>query len=414
MSESLIKQLAEKRQTIWHETKALLDGAAAENRDLTAEETQQYEARSADLTALRGRIDSIEKGMQENRDAEAALTRMLGAPEERAAAPAAGGDMEADFRALARGERRSVEITAEAMRPAWSLRALSKGTATAGGNTVPTSFRDQLVKHLVESSGLMRLGPTVLNTSSGESIEVPVTTNHGAGGLVAEGASIAAASTDPAFAKRTLLAYKYAQIITVARELVEDTAVDLLGYIAESAGRNIGLAFGTHLITGSGSSQPTGIVTTAGAGVTGSASVAGAFTADNLIDLYFSVIAPYRNSPACGWLLKDSSLGSVRKLKDGASRYIFEPGLGVGAPDTILGKPVETDPNVAAVGLSAESVIFGDMSRYFVRMAGGVRFERSDEYAFNTDQVAFRAIIRGDGLLVDQTGAVKTFTGNAA
>lgn len=412
MSHAIIQALSERRQNIWHETKALLDTAAAEGRDLTAEEAGQYEARSADLTALRARIDLIEKSMQENRSAEEALTRLTGSPEERQAPEAQ--NLENEFRAMARGERRSVEISAEAMRPAWSARALSKGTATAGGNTVPTSFRDQLVKHLVAQSGLLRLGPTVLNTSSGESIEVPVTTSHGAAGIVAEAGSIAGSSTDPAFAKRTLLAYKYGQIITVARELVEDTAVDLLGYIAESAGRNVGLAFGTHLITGDGSSKPTGIVTTAGAGVTGANSVAGVFTADNLIDLYYSVIAPYRNSPSCGWLMRDATMGAVRKLKDGASQYIFSPGLGIGAPDTILGKPVETDPNVAAVAAAAESVVFGDFSRYFVRLAGGVRFERSDEYAFDNDQVAFRTIMRGDGLLVDQTGAVKTFTGGSA
>lgn len=412
MSHAIIKSLSERRQSIWHEAKALLDGAAAENRDLTAEESGKYESMNADLTSLRQRIDLIEKTDAENRAAEESLTRMLGAPEGRG--NPAGASLEQEFRALATGERRSVEISAESMRPAWSARALSKGTATAGGNTVPTSFRDQLVQHLVEASGLMRLGPTVLNTTSGESIEVPVTTSHGAAAITAEAGSLASSSTDPAFAKRALLAYKYGQIITVARELVEDTAVDLLGYIAESTGRNVGLAFGAHLITGSGSSQPTGVVTTAPAGVTGAAAAAGVFTADNLIDLYFSVIAPYRNSRSCGWLLRDASLGAVRKLKDGASRYIFEPGLGAGAPDTILGKPVETDPNVAAVAADAESVVFGDFSRYFVRLAGGVRFERSDEFKFDNDQVAFRCIIRGDGLLVDQTGAVKTFTGGAA
>jgi HK97 family phage major capsid protein len=75
---------------------------------------------------------------------------------------------------------------------------------------------------------------------------------------------------------------------------------------------------------------------------------------------------------------------------------------------------VHTDPNVAAVAVSAKSVVFGDISKYFVRMAGGVRFERSDDYAFNSDLTTFRAIVRADGLLVDQTGAVKVFTGAAS
>ena len=79
-----------------------------------------------------------------------------------------------------------------------------------------------------------------------------------------------------------------------------------------------------------------------------------------------------------------------------------------------LGKPVVIEPNIAATALSAKSVLFGDMSAYFVRLAGGVRFERSDEFAFQNDLVTFRAILRGDGILGDQTGAVKHFVGNAA
>ena len=405
---SLIDQLAERRQNIWHEAKGLLDAASAENRDLTAEETGKYEAMSADLTALRSRIDLIAKTEQENRDIEASLSSMVGAPGERSGPTP---DLNAAFRALAKGETRSVEIGAQEMGPVWT-RALSKGTATAGGNTVPTSFRDQLIEHLIESSGLMLLGPTVLNTTSGENIELPVTTSYGAAALVAEAGTLV--GTDPAFAKRTLGAYKYGQLVKVSSELVADSAFDISAFIAKVAGRNVGLALAPHLITGTGSSQPTGVVTTATNGKTGGAGVTGAFTADDLIDLQYSVIAPYRNSPNAGWLMRDASMAAVRKLKDGASRYIFEPGLIGGAPDSILGKPVQTDPNVAAIALGAKSVLFGDWSQYFVRMAGGVRFERSDDFAFGTDEVAFRAIIRADALLADQTGAIKYFTGNAA
>lgn len=415
MSAELVKQLTERRQHIWHEAKGLLDAAASENRDLTAEESEKYDRLSTDLTALRARVDQIVESTEANRAAEESLTRMLGTPEERSGRP---GDsaIEKEFRSMMAGESKVVSLSAESMRSAWGTqaRALSKGTATAGGNTVPTSFRDRLVEHLVESSGMLQLGPTVLNTSSGEVIEVPVTTSHGAAGLVAEGASIAAQSTDPAFAKRTLGAFKYGQIITVARELVDDTAVDLLGYIARSAGRNVGLALGADLISGGGTTEPTGVLTTATAGKTGATTVGGAFDADDLIDLLFSVISPYRNSPSAGWLVRDASLGEIRKLKDGAGRYLFEPARTFGEPDLLLGKPIRTDPNVPAIATSAESVVFGDWSAYFVRMAGGVRFERSDEFAFNTDQVAFRCLIRADGLLVDQTGALKTFTGGAS
>jgi HK97 family phage major capsid protein len=130
--------------------------------------------------------------------------------------------------------------------------------------------------------------------------------------------------------------------------------------------------------------------------------------------LHYSVIAPYRASSACYWLMRDATVANARKLKDSTGQYLWQPSLQMGAPDMFLGKPVLTDPNVAAVALSAKSVLFGDFSQYFVRLAGGVRFERSDDYAFNTDLVTFRALLRADGSLVDLTGALKFFAGNAA
>ena len=203
--------------------------------------------------------------------------------------------------------------------------------------------------------------------------------------------------------------------LTVERE---DTGVDLTGYFARQAGNALGNALGAELATGNGSSKPSGVVQTSTLGVTGDASVVGVPTAANLIDLYYSVISPYRNSSSCVWLFRDSTAAKIRKLVDnsggaGVGNYLWTPGLGE-APDTILGKRVVIEPNIAATALSAKSVVFGDMSRYFVRIAGGVRFERSDEFAFQNDLVTFRAILRGDGVLGDQTGAVKHYIGNAA
>ena len=410
MSHALVKTLAEKRQNIWDEQRKLLDLAESEKRDLTAEESVAYDKRNEDLSALRARIDSIEETMRDAAAAEEAEKRLLGDREEKRTD--LGGDSSSDIteeslRSFLRGESRSIEFGPDGK--AWT-RALSKGTATAGGNTVPTSFRDQLLQHLVDTTSVLQAGPTLLNTSSGEVIEVPVTTNHGAAAAVGEGSQIT--GTDPAFAKRTLGAFKYGQVVTVSRELVDDTAVDLLGYIAQAAGRNLGLAFGAKLATGAGTTEPWGIVTRASAGVTGGTGVTGTFTADNLIDLMYAVIAPYRANGK--WLMKDATMGAVRKLKDGQNQYLWKPSLQLGQPDILLGKPVYTDANMAGTALNAKSVLFGDFSAYFVRIAGGVRFERSDDFKFDTDQIAFRAIIRGDGEMADQTGAVKVFAGGAS
>jgi HK97 family phage major capsid protein len=397
-----LRRLHAARQQAWNEISAISDAAASEGRDFSAEEEGSWVKGNAHLASLDERISVVLDHEKRNADLEAALGR-YGTPEA-PAAPAAVS-IEDELRALGRGELRSVVVPAE-------RRDLTKGTSTAGGDTVPTSFYGQVWEHMIESSAILQAGATVINTAAGENLEIPVTTAHSSGALIAEGGSLT--ESDPAFVKRTLGAYKYGLSIQASSELVADTGFDLLGYLARQAGRAVGNAMGTHLITGSGSSQPSGIVTGASTGVTGSASVSGAFTADNLIDLYFSVIAPYRNSTSCAWIMRDATLASVRKLKDSQNQYLWQPSLIVGQPDTLLGKPVFTDPNVAAVALSAKSVIFGDISAYYARIAGGIRFERSDDFAFGTDLVTFRAIVRGDGTLADRTGAVKLFVGNAA
>ncbi|MFD5572263.1 phage major capsid protein [Streptomyces cadmiisoli] len=403
---SYIKALKERRANIWEQAKELLDTAEGEKRDLTAEEEAKYQAFNADLDRIDQRAKDLAEAEQRAQDAEAAFAGLLAKPQEPAARK--GAEENSELRRWARGEIRDFSV---AKPDGVSFRDLTKGTATAGGNTVPTTFYGQLMAHLIEVSGVMQAGPTVLNTASGETIEIPVTTAHSSAALTAEANPIG--ESDPAFAKRTLGAYKYGVLLQASSELLTDTGVDLEGYLAMQAGRALGNAFGVHAITGDGSSKPTGVITSASAGVTGGTGVAGAFTADNLIDLYYSVIAPYRNSTSCGWLMRDATLGAARKLKDGQGQYLWQPSIQVGAPDTLLGKPVNTDPNVAAVAVTAKSVAFGDFSQYFVRLAGGVRFERSDDYAFNSDLVTFRAIIRADGLLIDQTGAVKVFTGAA-
>lgn len=400
MSE-MAKRLLEQRANVWEQAKALLDTAAAEGRDLTAEEQVSYERQTADLESLRSRADKMVADEETNRSAEESLRSLAS----RAKAPEVSG-ADDELRSFLRGEKREFIARPDAQ----EMRDLTKGTASSGGATVPTSFYGQLWAHLIETAAIVNYA-TVIRTESGENLEFPTTTAHSSGALTAENAAIT--ESDPAFAKRTLGAYKYATLIQAPRELIDDTGVDLEGYLSMQAGRAVGNALGAHLVTGDGSSKPTGIMTSTTLGVTGGASVSGAFTADNLIDLYYSVIAPYRNSSKAAWLMRDASLATVRKLKGSDNNYLWVPGL-AGAPDTILGKPVATDPNVAAVALGARSVAFGDMSAYYVRLAGGIRFERSDEFAFNTDQATFRCIVRGDGVLLDQTGAVKHFLGNAA
>jgi HK97 family phage major capsid protein len=410
-NQTMAQMLMQQRKNIEAQARALIEQAENENRDLSGEEFRQFEQLSDNMNSLRERSDRLVEFDNDQRS----MDQALGAVGHRG--PTRHDDeysLTSQFRALANGEVRHLDYmpTKADNRLFTESRALSKGTASAGGNTVPTSFYGKLVEHMIESSTLMNGGATMFPTSTGENMEVPVTTTHGTAALVLEGGVIP--QSDPVFAKRTLGAYKYGQLIYVPNELVTDTAVDLEGYLARAAGRACGNALGAHLITGTGSGQPAGITTLSSLGVTGGSGVVGKPTFDDLLNLFYSVIPPYRNSPNAAWLVKDSTIGYLRTIKDTTNRYLWENSAQAGVPDSLFGKPVLTDPTMPAIALSAKSVLFGDLSAYWVRVVNGIRFERSDDFKFDTDVVSFRCLLRGDGMLVDQSGAVKHFIGNAA
>lgn len=413
MSE-IAKRLNERRLNLVNEMRALVDKAIEESRDLSGEETGRYQLINEEIGRIDERIAGVLEQEKRQADTDRAFDELRGKPvtgprgTDGNGGPASSNEQLRKFFSGELGQR-SIEIPAT---PGTDVRALSKLTAAAGLNTVPTSFYDRLVAHLIEVSGLMMAGPTVINTAGGESLQIPKTTAHSSAAIVTEGATIA--TSEPTFGQLTLGAYKYGDLMQVSRELVADTGVDLEGYLAMQVGRALGNAAGAHWITGTGTAQPRGLTIDTTLGVTGGTGVAGAFTADNLIDLHYSVIAPYRSSKSCAWLMRDASLAVARKLKDSQGQYLWQPSLIVGAPDTILGKPVYTDPFMPAVAVNAKSVAFGDISQYFIRLAGGgIRFERSDDFAFSTDLITYRAILRADGALVDLTGAVKHFVGAA-
>jgi HK97 family phage major capsid protein len=410
MSE-VAKRLRERRANVWEQAKALADTAAEENRAFNGEEQSSWDTLNAELDALDKRIKSVIDGEQRAKDTEEAYAKLEGQPDVRSREQATQTGVVSDLRAMLSGQPgapRSIEVKPNG--PV-NFRTLSKLSSAAGANTVQTSFFDELLQNMIEVSAVLQAGVRVLNTTGGETIQVPKTTSHSTAAIVAEAASIGV--SDPSFGQASLGAYKYGVMVQLSRELVDDSTVDLQGYLAMETGRALGNAFGAHLIGGTGTGQPRGVITDATLGVTSPTGTAGAPSADNLIDLYYSVIAPYRNSPSASYLMKDTTLGAIRKVKDTTGQYIFQPSLTAGTPDTLLGKPIYTDPYMPATALGAKSVLFGDFSRYFVRLAGGIRFERSDEYAFNADLITYRALLRGDGALMDTTGALKYALGNA-
>ena len=145
-------------------------------------------------------------------------------------------------------------------------------------------------------------------------------------------------------------------------------------------------------------------------GKTGATANSGAPQADELIDLWDSVLSEYRNRG--DWLMSSATWSGIRKLKDSNENYLVCP-IGSAGELRLLGRPVVLDPNVADAAFDAKSVVFGDFGGYFIRDVRGVRYERSDDFAFTSDLVTFRARLRTDGDLVD-SGAVKVYIGGAS
>lgn len=392
-----LNQQVEARAKAWEEAKALLDVAAAEKRDLTAEENQKYGRIMEDLDARAATIDSIKAvADREERAAEA----MRGFEKQARPELAVAAVDEAEIiRSLARGEARS---------HTFEKRDVTKSST---GAPVPTSFYDRIVE-LARFVGPMLETSTIINTAGGENLQIPSQATYSTGTVSSEAAAIG--ESDPTFnAFKTLGAYKYSFLTQISREMIEDAGVDILGFLASQTGNALGYAVNGALTTGTGTVQPTGIVTAAGSGVTGGTGVSGAFTADNLIDLVYSIDTAGRRLPGAGWQMNAKSIAAVRKLKDNAGQYLFSPSLSADARDLLLGYPIYENPAMADAATSAKSVIFGNLPSYFVRQAGGIRLDRSDDFAFQNDLVTFRATVRLDGNLI-QTSHVKYFAGGAS
>jgi HK97 family phage major capsid protein len=394
-----IEQQMAQRATAWEAAKKILDVATAEKRDLTAEESQTYERISKELEDRAATIEKLRADEARELRLEAATREIADQVRPVADAPRGIRSDAEIVRSLAKGEIRS---------HSFEKRDVVK---TSTGSPVPTSFYDQVIM-LARHIGPMLSTSTVLNTASGENLQIPSLAQYSTAAITGEGTAIS--ESDPIFNSFiTLGAYKYSFLVQLSTELIEDSGVDILGFLASEVGNELGYRVNAALTTGTGTNQPKGIVVASSLGVTGGTGVSGAFTADNLIDLVYSVDTAGRRLAGSGFQMNAASIGKMRKLKDTAGNYVFQPALSADAQDLLLGYPVYENPGMADTATSAKSVIFGHLPSYFVRQVGGIRLDRSDDYAFNAGLVTFRATMRVDGNL-PQTSHVKHFIGNAA
>lgn len=390
-------ELRSERARVVGELRALIDRAEAENRDFSGEEIQTEERLQGEISALTSRIERQERADQFDRYNPTVTAEVSDRD--------GGGDQQVsaadEFRSFFAGKAERAR-TFQVERRDDPPHDLNKGTDVEGGYTVGEDFVTSLYEEMEEFSVIRQAGPTVLTTARGDDLLIPKTDDFSQAAIVGEGSTIG--KSNPTFDQVKLGAYKYAFIMTASRELIEDTSVsNLIGFFAQQGGRALGDASGEHFVAGTGSGQPQGIIT--GATVGKEASATAALASDELFELYHSVIRAYRVRGT--WLMHDDSVLAIRKLKDSDDNYLWQPGLQAGQPDRLLGRPVFPDPHVPTIEAGAKPIAFGDMSGYYVRDVGAVEVVRSDEYLFDSDQIAWRFLVRTDGKLVD-TSAVKT------
>ena len=381
-----ILELREKRANLWNEAKAFLDSHRGEDGLISPEDNATFEKMETDVVSLGKEIERLERIK--------AMDREFDTP---TAAPLVGNPGTGDRReGRASDEYRKAFWNAMRGRSGREVRnALQVGELSEGGYTVPDSFEHQLIEGL-QDENIMRPLVHVITTGSGEH-KIPIVASHGSGSWIEEEQQIP--ESDDAFSQISLSAHKFATMIRISRELLNDSAFDMAAYIAHEFVRRAGAAEEQAIIAGDGSHKPIGLLhDTLGAGVGVTTASTTAITADELIDLQHSIKSGYRRK-AC-WIMNDATIAAIRKLKDGQGQYIWQPGIKEGAPDMLFNQKVLMSNYMPLVAAGNKVILYGDYSYYWLAEREGRTLERLNELFAVNDQVGFKMTERLDGRLI--------------
>jgi HK97 family phage major capsid protein len=406
-----IIELRRQRANIKEQMQDLLDRAKNEKRDLGQDEEVQFDKMLSDESELRTKIERLEKFED--------VQKSLEGHENRFKADLKDTQQKTEYRDVFKkwlvagserltGEERSI-LYKNGMDE--EARALSATTGAAGGYTVPQGFYNSIVEAMKFYGG-MRNVAYVFGTDSGNTLPIPTSNDTGnIGELVAENAQVG--TQDIAFSQASLGAYKFSsKLVLVPIELLQDSAFDIEAFIAKKLGERIGRANNQYFTTGTGTAQPQGIVNGAVSGKVGANGQTTSVTVDDLFDLEHSVDKAYRDNAK--YMFHDQTLKALKKLKDSQGRLLWLPGLAVKEPDTINNYSYEINNDMAQMGTSAKSILFGDLSNYWIRDVKAIQVVRFNEKYMDYGQVGFLAFSRADGKLVNAGGNPVAYYQNSA
>lgn len=371
MSE-FVKSQQEFRANLVSQIRETIDGAEAEGRGLDSAELEKIDRIEADIRRADEAIDVAQRNEARRAEVEEAARNFTPAEESR--------DSAEIFRAMANGDVRSHTFGFE-----------KRATLVPSVNTVPVDFLSQVFL-VARQVGPMLDVADVITRSSGNDFRIPTMTAYSSATAVAAGSAIS--ESEPTFSSILLQPQKQAFIVKLANELIMDAGFNIEATIAEQAGNAIGFRVNALATVGTGSGETEGVVTAAGSGVTAGSTT---FTADDLIDLAYSLDGAARRLPGVSFMASTATMGFIRRLKDDDGRYIYDPQ--VGGPDTVLGYSIIENPAMADFGTSGNKpVLFGHMPSYKLVTTGLEAATSSDAY-FANDVTAYRFTYRFDGKL---------------
>lgn len=409
MAKSLADELMERRAALINQAQEIAQKGVTEDRDLSVDEQAGFDQRIAEAGKLHERAKAIHEGELKAHELEESFRNVTGRePGSKSETPESG--LGAWARSARPGDGYNLPQPT-----GYQLRQILRGEQrdmSASGGVGPNSVSSQLWEYALHVGQILQSGVDIINTTDGNALPFPVATVHSETSDTPVSAHGALTVDEPTVTTVNSTVAKYAFISLVPSELVSDATFDLEGYIAKAAGRELGRRVSMVAAAGVISSFTTAGVTAPATVLTnfGDQTVVGQGT-DLLYKLFHSVLPEYRTGAS--WIMADPTAALVRMLKGSDGQSVWQPALTAGDPDLLVGKPVYIVPQIDAPAASKKSLFFGDMSALKVRIAGGLRFERSDEYKFGNDQIAFRGIVRTGAVGVDPN-AVKYLAHPAA
>lgn len=256
-------------------------------------------------------------------------------------------------------------------------KALSVSSDPDGGYLVSPQISDMIIKSVFETSPMRKIAN--VETISSDALEILEDRSEAVAGWTTEAASVSDTDT-PTFAKKTIPVHELYAQPKATQKLIDDSAIDIEAWLADKISQIFSKKENTAFISGDGVGKPRGILTyTAGTAWGQIEQVAsgssGVVVADKIIALYYSLKEDYATNAS--FLMNRATIEDVRQLKDTTNQYIWNPGLAVGAPDTLMGVPVYQAADMPVPATDSLSIAVGDFkAAYQIVDRTGIRVLR--------------------------------------